>query len=181
MLAIFFYVGAEVAIGSLMVNYFSLPQIGGFTERQATNYVSAYWTLAMIGRFIGSALLAKLSPRVLLSVFAGINALLLGLTMASGGMLAVYALVAIGLFNSIMFPTIFTLGIERLGPLTGRASSLLIMAIVGGAIVPYLQGLLADRIGLHESFVLPLLCYLYIVFYGIWGSRLRGALAEARA
>ncbi|WP_115553449.1 L-fucose:H+ symporter permease [Xanthomonas arboricola] len=180
-LAIFFYVGAEVAIGSLMVNYFSLPEIGGFTEREATTYVSAYWTLAMIGRFIGSALLAKLSPRVLLSVFAGINALLLGLTMASGGMLAVYALVAIGLFNSIMFPTIFTLGIERLGPLTGRASSLLIMAIVGGAIVPYLQGLLADRIGLHESFVLPLVCYLYIVFYGIWGSRLRGALAEARA
>ncbi|USJ00989.1 L-fucose:H+ symporter permease [Xanthomonas prunicola] len=180
-LAIFFYVGAEVAIGSLMVNYFSLPQIGGFTEREATKYVSAYWTLAMIGRFIGSALLAKLSPRVLLSVFAAINAVLLGLTMASGGMLAVYALVAIGLFNSIMFPTIFTLGIERLGPLTGRASSLLIMAIVGGAIVPYLQGLLADSIGLHESFVLPLLCYLYIVFYGIWGSRLRGALAEVRA
>lgn len=176
-----FYVGAEVAIGSLMVNYFSLPQIGGFTEREATKYVSAYWTLAMIGRFIGSALLATLSPRVLLSVFAAINAVLLGLTMASGGMLAVYALAAIGLFNSIMFPTIFTLGIERLGPLTGRASSLLIMAIVGGAIVPYLQGLLADSIGLHESFVLPLLCYLYIVFYGIWGSRLRGALVEARA
>ncbi|MEE7547445.1 L-fucose:H+ symporter permease [Xanthomonas sp. Kuri4-1] len=180
-LAIFFYVGAEVAIGSVMVNYFSMPEIGGFSEREATHYVSAYWTLAMIGRFIGSALLAKLSPRVLLSVFAAINAALLGLTMGTSGMTAVYALVAIGLFNSIMFPTIFSLGIERLGPLTGRASSLLIMAIVGGALVPYLQGLLADHIGLHPSFVLPLLCYLYIVFYGVWGSRLRGELAEARA
>ncbi len=180
-LAIFFYVGAEVAIGSLMVNYFSMPEIGGFSEREATHYVSAYWTLAMIGRFIGSALLAKLSPRILLSIFAAVNVGLLGLTLGSSGMLAVYSLVAIGLFNSIMFPTIFALGIERLGPLTGRASSLLIMAIVGGALVPYLQGQLADRIGLQPSFVLPLLCYLYLVFYGIWGSRLRGDLAQERA
>ncbi|MFT4248621.1 MAG: L-fucose:H+ symporter permease [Pseudomonas sp.] len=177
-LAIFFYVGAEVSIGSLMVNYFSMPQIGGFSEAQATHYVSAYWTMAMIGRFIGSVLLAKLSPRLLLSLFALINALLLLVSVSSTGMTSVYTLVAIGLFNSIMFPTIFALGIERLGPLTGRASSLLVMAIVGGALVPYLQGLLADRFGLQVSFLLPTLCYLYIVFYGLWGSRLRGELAR---
>ncbi|HBK44865.1 MAG TPA: L-fucose:H+ symporter permease [Xanthomonadaceae bacterium] len=180
-LAIFFYVGAEVSIGSLMVNYFAMPEIGGFSEAQATHYVSAYWTLAMIGRFIGSALLARISPRLLLSLFALVNALLLVVSVSSTGMTAVYSLVAIGLFNSIMFPTIFALGIERLGPLTGRASSLLVMAIVGGAIVPYVQGLLADGVGLHPSFLLPAACYLYIVFYGLWGSRVRGDLAERKA
>ena len=177
-LAIFCYVGAEVAIGSLMVNYFSMPRIGGFSEAQATHYVSAYWTMAMIGRFAGSVLLVKLSPRRLLSTFALINAVLLAVSVSSAGMLAVYSLVAIGLFNSIMFPTIFALGIERLGPLTGRASSLLVMAIVGGAIVPYVQGVLADHFGLQVSFALPALCYLYIVFYGLWGSRLRGEVAR---
>ncbi len=170
-LAIFFYVGAEVSVGSFMVSYLSLPQIGALSERQATHYVSAYWTLAMVGRFVGSALLARIPPRLMLAAFAAVNALLLAWTMTHGGMAAVYGIVAIGLFNSIMFPTIFALGIERMGALTGAASSLLVMAIVGGAVVPYLQGLLADRIGLHLSFVLPLLCYAYIVFYGLRGSR----------
>lgn len=177
-LAIFCYVGAEVAIGSLMVSYFSMPHIGGFSEQQATHYVSIYWTLAMVGRFAGSGLLTLFQPRRLLAFFALINAGILGVSVATSGMTAVYALVAIGLFNSIMFPTIFTLGIERLGPLTGRASSLMIMAIVGGAVVPYLQGVLADHVGLQASFLLPLFCYLYIVFYGIWGSCIRGVLTE---
>ncbi len=170
-LAIFFYVGAEVAIGSFLVNYLSMPQIGGFSEQEATKYVSAYWTLAMVGRFIGSALLAKFPPRTLLALFALACVALLLLTMSGAGSLAVYSVVAIGLFNSIMFPTIFALGIERLGPLTGKASSLLIMAIVGGAVVPFAQGLLADRIGVQHAFVLPLLCYGYIVWYGLRGSR----------
>ena len=170
--AIFFYVGGEVAIGSLMVNYLSLPKIGGITESQAAHYLSAYWFLAMVGRFAGSVLLARFSPNRLLALFAGINMLLLVTTMASSGNLAMYSLVAIGLFNSIMFPTIFALSIERLGPLTNKGSSLLIMAIVGGALVPFLQGMLADRIGLQPSFVLPLLCYAYIVFFGLSGSRL---------
>lgn len=170
--AIFFYVGAEVAIGSLMVNYFSLPKIGGITEQQAAHYLGLYWMLAMIGRFAGSVLLAKLSPNKLLAAFAGVNMLLLATSMSSSGALAMYSLVSIGLFNSIMFPTIFALSIERLGPLTNKASSLLIMAIVGGALVPFLQGALADRIGLQPSFVLPLLCYGYIVFFGLSGSRL---------
>lgn len=171
-LAIFFYVGAEVAIGSFLVNYLSMPDIGGISEQDATRYVSAYWTMAMVGRFAGSALLARFAPRRLLALFAAVNMALLAVTMASGGQVAVYSVVAIGLFNSIMFPTIFALGIERLGPLTNKGSSLLIMAIVGGAAVPFLQGLLADAIGLHRSFVLPLLCYGYIIFYGLSGSRL---------
>jgi len=171
--AIFFYVGGEVAIGSLMVNYLSLPKIGGISEQQAAHFLGAYWFLAMVGRFAGSVLLAKFSPNKLLAGFAAMNMLLLVTTMASSGPLAMYSLVSIGLFNSIMFPTIFALSIERLGPLTNKGSSLLIMAIVGGALVPFLQGLLADRIGLQPSFVLPLLCYAYVVFFGVSGSRLQ--------
>ncbi|WP_255368235.1 L-fucose:H+ symporter permease [Rhodanobacter sp. OK091] len=177
-LGIFFYVGAEVSIGSFMVNYLSMPDIGHMSEQQAANYVSWYWGGAMIGRFIGSALMAKFSPRRLLALFGLINALLVLTTMLSTGSVAMYSIIAIGLFNSIMFPTIFALGIERLGPMTSKASSLLIMAIVGGAIVPYVQGVLADHIGLQHAFFLPLLCYLYIVFYGISGSRIRSTPAS---
>ncbi|HEX7991364.1 MAG TPA: L-fucose:H+ symporter permease [Stenotrophomonas sp.] len=177
-LGIFFYVGAEVSIGSFLVNYLSQPNIGGFSEQQATHYVSLYWTMAMIGRFAGSLLLVRFSPRKLLALFALINVGLLALTMASEGQVALYSIVAIGLFNSIMFPTIFALGIERLGPLTNKASSLLIMAIVGGAVVPFLQGVLADRIGVHHSFVLPLLCYGYIIFYGLVGSRTSAGVSQ---
>ena len=93
-------------------------------------------------------------------------------TIATAGLVAVWSIVAIGLFNSIMFPNIFTLGIERMGALTGKASSLLIMAIVGGAVIPLLQGVLADRIGVQHAFVLPLACYLYIIYYGFRGSRI---------
>ncbi len=177
-LGIFFYVGAEVAIGSFLVNYLSMPNIGGFTEQEATNYVAAYWTMAMIGRFAGSAIMVKFSPRKLLAIFAAVNVALLATTMLAEGSTAVYSVVATGLFNSIMFPTIFALGIERLGPLTGKASSLLIMAIVGGAIIPYLQGVLADNIGLHHAFILPLLCYGYIIFYGLSGSRPSASAAK---
>ena len=172
-LGIFFYVGAEVSIGSFMVNYLSMPDIGHMSEQQAAKYVSWYWGGAMIGRFIGSALMAKVSPRKLLALFAAINALLVLTTILSSGNVAMVSIIAIGLFNSIMFPTIFALGIERLGPMTSKASSLLIMAIVGGALVPYIQGVLADQIGLQHAFFLPLLCYLYIVFYGLSGSKIR--------
>lgn len=172
-LGIFFYVGAEVSIGSFLVNYLAMPDIGRMSEQQATHYVSLYWGGAMVGRFIGSALMAKVSPRKLLSAFAVVNALLVAVTMLTSGDVAVYSIVAIGLFNSIMFPTIFSLGIERLGPLTSKASALLIMAIVGGALIPYVQGVLADHIGLQHAFFLPLLCYLYIFFYGVSGSKIR--------
>jgi Fucose permease len=175
-LAIFFYVGAEVSIGSVLVNYLSLPQIGhGLTEQEATRYVSMYWGGALAGRLLGAFLLARIDPRKLLGLFALVAALLLAATMLRSGDLAKWSVVAIGLFNSIMFPTIFTLGIERLGPLTGKASSLLVMAIVGGAIVPLATGWLADHYGLQHAFVLPMLCYGYIVFYALRGSRVREA------
>jgi FHS family L-fucose permease-like MFS transporter len=171
-LAIFFYVGAEVSIGSFMVNYLALPEIGHLTEQRAAHYVSFYWGGAMVGRLIGSALLAWLNPRKLLASFAAITSLLVLTSMLSHGDVAVVSIVAVGLFNSIMFPTIFALGIERMGPLTGKASSLLIMAIVGGALVPVAQGALADHIGVQHAFVLPLLCYGFIIYYGLRGSLL---------
>ncbi|MCX7512943.1 sugar MFS transporter [Frateuria sp. STR12] len=179
-IAIFCYVGAEVSIGSFMVSYLSMPDIGGMREVDAATYVSYYWLGAMIGRFAGSWLMTRHSPRALLALFAAVNIALLAVTMSTGGMLATWSVVAIGLFNSIMFPTIFTLGIERLGPLTEKASSLLIMAIVGGAVVPVAQGALADHIGVQLAFVLPALCYVYIVFYGLRGSRIVDASLEAR-
>ncbi|HEV2322075.1 MAG TPA: glucose/galactose MFS transporter, partial [Gammaproteobacteria bacterium] len=169
-IAIFVYVGAEVSIGSFMINYISLPDIGNMPEARAANFVALYWTGAMIGRFVGSGLLRFTDPRRLLALFAGLAALLVLTTMLTSGWLAVGSVVAIGLFNSIMFPNIFTLGIEKLGPLTGRASSLLVMAIVGGAVIPLAQGALADTFGVHHAFILPLLCYLFIVFYALNGS-----------
>ena len=170
--AIFVYVGAEVAIGSFLINYIAQADIGNMAQSKAANYVAFYWGGAMIGRFVGAALMHKIAPRKLLATAATLDVLLLLTTMLSHGQIAVWSVVMIGLFNSIMFPTIFTLGIDRLGPLTGKASSLLIMAIVGGAVIPLLQGVLADRIGIQHAFVLPLLCYVYIGFYGVSGSRL---------
>ena len=171
MLAIFVYVGAEVSIGSFMVNYLSLSDIGNMSEAAATGYVSLYWGGAMVGRFIGSALLTRIDTRKLLAFNAAIAALLVLATMLTFGHVALWSVVAIGLFNSIMFPNIFTLGIEKFGPLTGKVSSLLVMAIVGGAIIPLAQGALADHVGVHHAYVLPLICYLYIIYYGLKGSR----------
>lgn len=176
-LAIFFYVGAEVSIGSFLVNYLSLPDIGHMSEQQASRYVSMYWGGAMVGRLAGSAMLVWINPRKLLAVFAAVAGLLVLTTMLTHGQVAMVSVIAIGLFNSIMFPTIFSLGIERMGPLTGKASSLLIMAIVGGALLPLAQGVLADHLGIQHAFVLPLLCYGYIVFYGLRGSLIRGNAA----
>jgi MFS transporter, FHS family, L-fucose permease len=172
-LAIFFYVGAEVSIGSFLVNYLSLPSIGHMSEQQASHYVSMYWGGAMVGRLAGSVMLVWFNPRKLLAAFAAIAGLLVLTTMLTHGQVAMTSVIAIGLFNSIMFPTIFALGIERMGPLTGKASSLLIMAIVGGALLPLAQGVLADRFGIQHAFVLPLLCYGYIIFYGLRGSLIR--------
>ena len=179
-IGVFCYVGAEVSIGSAMVNYLSMPDIGHVSEQQAAYYTSVYWGCAMVGRFVGSWLNAFLSPRKLLAAFAAVNALLVLTTMFSSGAVATVSIIAVGLFNSIMFPTIFALGIERLGPMTSKASSLLIMAIVGGAVLPYLLGVCADHIGLQHAFFLPLLCYVYIVFYGLRGSRILDAAPTTR-
>lgn len=169
--AIFVYVGAEVAIGSFLINYIADARIGAMDEATAAKYVSYYWGAAMVGRFIGSYLLRRIEPRVLLGVFALVAIALLATTVLNAGSVAMWSVIAIGLFNSIMFPTIFTLGIEGLGPLTSKASSLLVMAIVGGAVVPLAQGFLADRIGVQPAFVLPMVCYAYIAWYGFRGAR----------
>jgi FHS family L-fucose permease-like MFS transporter len=170
-IAIFVYVGAEVSIGSFLVNYFSQPSIGGLLPKVAAGYVSFYWGGAMVGRFIGSGVTRTVTPAKVLGGAAACAFLLVSASVASTGSIAMWSIIAVGLFNSVMFPTIFTLGIAELGPLTGKASGLLIMAIVGGALVPLLQGVLADSIGIHTAFLLPAVCYLYIVFYGFRGSR----------
>ncbi|AFC87234.1 glucose/galactose transporter [Frateuria aurantia DSM 6220] len=172
-LGIFAYCGAEVSVSSTMVNYLSMPEIGGMTEQQAANWVSYFWGGAMIGRLVGSSLMLRFNPGKLVGLFALVNVLLLATTINSHGMIATISVVAIGLFNSIMFPTIFSLGIAKLGSMTSKASALLIMAIVGAAVIPYLQGRLSDHIGVQDAFILPLLCYLYIAFYGFKGSRVK--------
>lgn len=170
-LGLFLYVGAEVAIGSFLVNFFELPSIAAMSSADAAGYVSFYWGGAMVGRFIGSAVLRKFDPGRVLGVCAIAAALLVGATLLLTGSIAMWAILAVGLFNSIMFPTIFTLGIDGLGKLTSQGSSILIMAVVGGAVMPVLFGWLADRIGVHHAFILPALCYLYIVHFGWRGSR----------
>ena len=171
MVGIFVYVGAEVSIGSFLINYLSQPNIGNMPEIVAAKYVAYYWGGAMIGRFIGSALLQRVKTGTLLGIFGLVAALLVCTTMLTTGTIAMWSVILVGFFNSIMFPSIFTLGIAKLGPLTGDGSGLMIMAIVGGAILPVVQGAIADRIGIHHAFILPVICYLYIVYYAFRGSR----------
>ncbi|CAK7193558.1 hypothetical protein COMNV_01777 [Commensalibacter sp. Nvir] len=175
-LAVFFYVGGEVSVGSFMVNYLTLPEIGRMTEQLAAQYVSYFWGGAMIGRLIGSLLMIRISPKIMLSIFSIINLCLLSTTMLTTGDIAVYSVISIGLFNSIMFPTIFALAVERMGSLTEQASSLIVMAIVGGAVIPFAQGFIADIIGLHHAFILPLLCYVFILYYSLDGAKIRRAV-----
>jgi FHS family L-fucose permease-like MFS transporter len=170
-LGIFTYVGAEVAIGSFLVNYFNAPDTGNMTKQMAAKFVTFYWLCAMIGRFLGSAILQKLKTGKVLGYAAIIAALLASISMLSFGWVAVCTIIAVGLFNSIMFPSIFTLGIAELGPLTGEGSGLLIAAIVGGAAIPWLQARMADSFGLHHAFLLPVLCYAFIAYYGFKGSK----------
>jgi MFS transporter, FHS family, L-fucose permease len=170
-IAIFTYVGAEVAIGSFLVNYLHEPYIGNLSYVQAGAYLAfGYWLGAMVGRFAGAWVLRQVSPRAVLAFNALLAGLLVCISMASTGPVAMWSIILVGLFNSIMFPTIFTLGIEGLGPLTGEGSGLLNTAIVGGAIIPLLQGFIADRIGIHHAFILPVLCYLYIAFFAMKGT-----------
>jgi FHS family L-fucose permease-like MFS transporter len=244
-IAIFVYVGAEVSIGSFLVNYFGQAEIGGLTEKMAASFVAFYWGGAMLGRFIGSNFLggakakymglvtvacialillsypiqgmlppgyqpgvpnltflgwlvvtgrplfalvataaaaiglvalmrggqAKANTGLLLGICAVCTSVLVAISMLSNGHVALWSIILVGFFNSIMFPSIFTLGVAELGPLTGDGSGLLIMAIVGGAIIPVAQGWFADRIGIHHAFFLPVICYLYILFFALSGSK----------
>jgi FHS family L-fucose permease-like MFS transporter len=244
-IGIFVYVGAEVSIGSFLVNYFSQPEIGGLTEKVAASFVAFYWGGAMLGRFIGSnflggakakymglvtavsvalilisypieshmppgyqpgvpnltwlawlvvagrplftlvaiavamiALVAMLrggrataNTGELLGICAISTSVLVAISMLTTGHIAMWSIILVGFFNSIMFPSIFTLGVAELGPLTGDGSGIMIMAIVGGAIIPLAQGAIADRIGIHHAFFLPVICYLYILFFALSGSK----------
>jgi FHS family L-fucose permease-like MFS transporter len=180
-LGIFLYVGAEVSIGSFLVNFFGQQEIAGLAEAVAAGFVSYYWGSAMVGRFIGSALLQKLKPRGVLAVAAAFASLLTFITVAASGHVAMWTILSVGFFNSVMFPIIFTLGIEDLGQLTSRGSSILVMAIVGGAVIPVIQGALADTIGIHTAFLLPAVCYLYIIYYALKGSRHMARVTAAPA
>ena len=165
-LAIFCYVGAEVAIGSYLINFLGLIEIWAMPAATAGSYVAMYWGGAMIGRFIGSALMKKIAPTRVLSFNAAVAAVLVLLAMIATGSVSAWAIIAVGLFNSIMFPTIFTLAIDGLEEKTPQGSAVLCMAIVGGAIIPLAQGFIADRTGLHVSLVLPVICYVFIATYG---------------
>jgi MFS transporter, FHS family, L-fucose permease len=166
---IFVYVGGEVSIGSFLVNFMGDPEIAGLPAAEAGKYLSFYWGGAMVGRFIGSAVLRMINPGKVLAFNAVVAGALVVIAMIASGHVSMWSILAVGLFNSIMFPTIFTLAVDGLGKHTGQGSGILCMAIVGGAIVPVLQGFFADRIGIHHAFFLPVLCYLFIAYYGLKG------------
>ena len=201
--AIFVYVGAEVSIGSSISNYLGLDSIGHFVDSSsvldpasryraavalAARYISLYWVGAMVGRFIGSAVLQKMKARSLLALCVTAAALLVTISVFTNGHAAMWSILLVGLFNSIMFPTIFTLGIAELGPLTGDGSGLLNMAIVGGAVIPWVVGKAADLInrmyyramsegqtswglGIHYALIIAAACYLYILFFAVSGAK----------
>jgi FHS family L-fucose permease-like MFS transporter len=202
-IGIFVYVGGEVAIGSSIANYLALDNIGRFLSPaaipdaaaryraalgEAAKYISLYWMGAMIGRFIGSALLQKIKPGKLLAFAAMMAGLLVTTSVLTSGHIAMWSILSVGLFNSIMFPCIFTMGIAELGPLTGDGSGILNMAIVGGAVIPWIVGKTGDLInhhyypemiqgetswgqGIHYALIAAAFCYLYILFFAVSGSK----------
>ena len=165
-IAIFLYVGGEVCIGSFLINFMGEPAVAGLAENEAGKYVSFYWGGAMVGRFIGAAVMQRIHPGKVLVFNALAATCLVLITINSSGSIAMWAILSVGLFNSIMFPTIFSLAISGLGSHTGQGSGILCAAIVGGAILPVIQGLFADQIGIQAAFFIPVLCYLYISYYG---------------
>ena len=230
-IAIFMYVGGEVAIGSFLINFIGLDNIMGLEEAIAKNFLAYYWGGTMIGRFSGALSLSamektkKYALMIVLSVlsftliffitgmefqavlpyiaiiglnfvafvigkgiagrtlglFASISMFLIAIAISSSGSLAMWALIAVGVFNSIMWSNIFTIAIDGLGKYTSQGSSLLIMAILGAALVPLIQGILADIIGLQGSFIVPLLCYIYIMFYGFYSSKWKSKNKEIQS
>lgn len=171
-LGIFLYVGAEVAIGSFLVNFLMETGSGTLSEVGAAGYIAWYWGAAMAGRFIGAVAMQRIDARLALAFNAIVAGALVAIAIVSSGSMAMWTILAVGLFNSIMFPAIFSLAIQNLGAHTSEASGILCLAIVGGAVVPLLQGALADLIGLQPAFFLPVLCYSYIVWYGMKGCRI---------
>ncbi|MEH3101722.1 sugar MFS transporter [Sphingomonas adhaesiva] len=175
--AIFIYLIAEIGVANLFVNFVSQPEIANITAEQAGRYLTFLWGGMMVGRFAGSAIMQRIPAETVLAAFSVGAFVVMLVTVFTTGPVAMWALISVGLFHSIMFPTIFTLGIKGLGPLTEEGSGLLIMAIAGGALV-VVQGWLADRYGLQASFLLTAACELYILFYALWGAKVTAPLAE---
>ena len=170
-IGIFVYVGAEVAIGSFLVGFLTLDHIAGLPEQQAAHYISYYFAGAMIGRFAGAAIMQKLNAAKVLACHGILAGLLVLIAMTGQGSLAMWAILLVGLCNSIMFPTIFSLALQGLGKYTSQGSGILCLAIVGGAMIPLLQGMLADNIGVQLALILPIGCYLYITYFALFGAK----------
>jgi FHS family L-fucose permease-like MFS transporter len=168
-LGIFLYVGVEVGLGSIAVDYFK--SMGMDTAKTASFLVSLYWGGALVGRLLGSWILTKIPSGKLLGIFGFAATAMVLLSMASSGQVAIWSLVLCGFFNSIMFPNIFALGIAGLGPMTSKGSGLIMTAVVGGAVVPALLGKAADLMGIQHALIIPVICYLFIAYYGLWGSK----------
>jgi len=168
---IFFYVGVEVGLAQFMVGYFGLPELGGLTAAAAAAFTFYYWAGALVGRLLGSWMLTKINAGRLLGLFGLFAVCCVVISIFSTGPVAVWSLILCGFFNSIMFPNIFALGITGLGPMTSKGSGLIMTAVVGGAIVPVILGGLVDHYGFRPAAILPVLCYLYIAFYGFVGHK----------
>lgn len=170
-IGIFVYVGAEVAIGSFLVGFLTLDHIAALSEQQAAHYISYYFAGAMIGRFAGAAIMQKVNAHIVLACHGLLAVVFILIAMTGQGSLAMWAILLVGLCNSIMFPTIFSLALQGLGKYTSQGSGILCLAIVGGAIVPLLQGVLADNMGVQLALMLPIVCYLYITYFALSGSK----------
>lgn len=178
--AIFIYLIAEIGVANLFVNFVSQPDIANLTHEQAGKYLAFLWGGMMVGRFVGSAIMQRFDAGKVLAFFSIGAFVVMMITVFAHGPVAMWSLILVGLFHSIMFPTIFTLGIKGLGPLTEEGSGLLVMAIAGGALV-VVQGWLADNYGLQTSFLLTAACELYVLFYALWGSKTTNAVAAPEA
>jgi MFS transporter, FHS family, L-fucose permease len=170
-LAIFFYVGAEVAIGSIMITFLGQSSMGGLTHEMAAKYVSLYWLGALTGRFIGFFALRWIRAQRALAFVSLIGVVLIGTTILTHGHVAMWATVACGLCNSVMWPCIFPLSLTGLGKFTSQGSGILVTMVVGGAVIPEIQGFLADSFGYQRSFVIVLLCYAYLLYFAVKGHR----------
>lgn len=171
---IFVYVGAEVAIGSFLVSYLSLESISGgiIEEKDAAKLIAYYWGGAMVGRFIGAFVMQHIAAGKVLAFNSVMAVVLILISITTSGHVAMWAILLVGLCNSIMFPTIFSLAVTGLGKHTAHGSGFLCLAIVGGAILPLAQGALADTVGVQLSFLLPALCYVFIIYYGLVGHKI---------
>ena len=172
-LGIFIYVGSEVSIGSFLISFLGEPNIANLSEQDAGHYVAFYWGGAMVGRVIGALAMQKIYPAKALLFNAFMAMSLVIITLFTDGEIAKWSILSVGLFNSIMFPTIFSLAVKNLGKHTGQGSGIICAAIVGGAILPLIQGIFADTMGIHHAFFVPALGYLYICYYGWKGHEVK--------